>query len=391
MNILDKTIQTITQYLPTLRQDNTRYDNIPIYTHHPITNQTDLQIYYQAIKCPVIYRCNKVFKNTALACDFNIDSDTQEQDTIPTREYLLRLFNEPNGFNSNTTWADITSLMWDSYGNMGDCFFEISTDNDYNILNGFRYIHNNQIVWNNETECYSLLEQPDVEYEPDDLIHIREPNIEQEMLPWGISKINRAAGLIALYQNSLNYNNNILANDGLDPNLIISFDEQVSSRNMQAELDRLYNDRSSKKHRILALKNATVQKTSYQNQDMAYLNLLNYAEDAIVRLYGIPPQIYGKIETANLGSGSGDSQKKDWKTTFEGECKFIENAFNNTLKHHGFSERFHYQQMDVIDELYNAQVDEILIRTGVKTVDEARNERGMDKLTSNMWNDYYGL
>jgi hypothetical protein len=45
--------------------------------------------------------------------------------------------------------------------------------------------------------------------------------------------------------------------------------------------------------------------------------------------------------------------------------------------------------MDIIDELYDAQVNQILIQTGIKTVDEIRNEMGLDKLTHNTWGDYY--
>ena len=159
---------------------------------------------------------------------------------------------------------------------------------------------------------------------------------------------------------------------------------------VQAEMDRLQvqNEMQDEK-RLLALKGATVQHLAYNNKDMHYLELLKFAEDGITRTYGVPPQLYGKIETANLGSGSGDSQKKDWKTNFDGESRFVENAFNTCLREHGFSERFHYGNIDVIDELYDAQVAQIYLQTGVKTRDEIRNEMGMDKLQTNSWDGYY--
>lgn len=388
-NTITKTINNIRQQLPTIRQTHTHYNPYTRYQYHPMTRQQNLQYYYYATRNPIVYRCNKVWKNTALACDFSIDTDTREDDSLPTKEYLNRLFQQPEGYKSQTTWADMNGLIWDSKDNMGDAFFEISTDENYNVLNGFKYIHNNRIMFDPDTECYGLVEQPSITYEPDELIHIREPDIDPIMIAWGVSKIDRARDFIALHMNALNYNNKVLNDDGLDPNIILSFDPSVNNRNIQAELDRLTVEKQKGiKRKFLALKGATVQHTNYNTKDMHYLQLLDHAENGIIRVYGVPPQLYGKIETANLGSGSGDSQKKDWKTTFEGESVYIENAFNNTLKQYGFSERFHYQQMDVIDELYDAQVAQIQLQAGIKTRDEIRNEMGLDKL-QDLWGDYY--
>jgi hypothetical protein len=389
-NTINKATSNIRQYLPTIRNtQHTRYNEYYQYQAHPMTRYQNLQYYYIAARNPVVYRCNKVWKNTALACDFSIDTDTREDDNLPTKEYLNRLFNQPLGYNSQMTWADMSGIIWDSKDNMGDAFFEISTDADYNIMNGFKYIHNSRIMFDPDTQCYSLKEQPQVQYEPNELIHIREPDINPEQMAWGISKIDRARDFIALHMNAVNYNNDVLNNDGVDPNIILSFDPSVNNRNMQGELDRLTADKNKGiKRKFLALKGATVQHTNYNTKDMHYLQLIDHAEDGIIRVYGVPPQLYGKIETASLGSGSGDSQKKDWKTTFEGESVYVENAFNNTLKYYGFTERFHYKKIDVIDELYEAQVAQIQLQSGLKTRDEIRNEMGLDKITD-LWENYY--
>jgi len=390
MGIITKTINTILDHIPSIRQNKTRYQNITTM-QHPINTYKyqDINTAYQAQENPIIYRCNKVYSNTALACNFTIDTDTMEQDTIPTNEYLNRLFHQPEGYKTQTTWADMNNLIWTSKDNLGDCFFEVSTDDNYNIFNGFTYIHNSSITWNIENECYSLVEQPDIMYEPDQIIHIREPGNRREDSPWGVSKLSRAALYIALWTNAITYNNQLINNDGLDPNILINFDDNVNIKAAQATVDRLMEENKGKKRRVMAVKNASVEHMGYQSKDMHYLDLLNYAEDGIIRTYGVPPQLYGKIETANLGSGSGDSQKKDWKITFEGETQFIENAFNNCLKAYGFSERFHYQQMDIIDKMYDAQVYQIYLQNGIMTRDEIRNEMGLDKLQTTTWSDYY--
>lgn len=389
-------LQNIKNHLPILRTtSDTKYITQLENRLHPIREYNNLQLYYRAMQNPVVYKCNKVYKNTALSCNFTIDTDTQEKDDINTKEYLNHLFLQPEGYSNNTTWADLNSLIWDSKDNLGDCFLEVSTDKDYNILNGFKYIHNDQISWNTANECYQLTENPSVQYEPQELIHIREPNIELTEYPWGVSKINRCSEYIALFENALQFNNFMLNNDGLDPNTFIIYDKDMDNTSFKNEVTRLQQLRQLQKQHgkpggLIAMKGATVQKATSNNKDMQYLELLKFARDGIIQTYGVPPQLAGIIETANLGSGSGDSQKKDWKLTFEGEAVFIENAFNNCLKQYGFNERFHFSKMDIIDELYDAQVNQILVSMGIKTREEVRNDMGLDKMDNTLtWADYY--
>lgn len=301
---------------------------------------------------------------------------------------------EPEGHNTTMTYTDMNSLIWDSLLVMGDCFFEISTDNKYGIMNGFKYIHNNAIMWNTENACYQLREKPEVMYENYELIHMKRPNPRREQSPWGVSIIDSCATYIALIENALRYNNDILANDGLDPHTIISYDKDMSSQAFKAETSRLNflkrkQQKEGKTGGLIAVKGATVQKATTNNKDMNYLEMMKYCRDNIIQAFGVPPQLAGIIETASLGSGSGDSQRKDWKNTFEGESTIIENAFNKAFKYHGFTERFHYGKVDIIDEMYDAQVNQILVGAGILTRDEVRNKMGLDKLSNNSWAGYY--
>lgn len=383
-------LQNIRKHLPTIRDTTrTRYIAAENNKYHPMTSTNNQQLLYQAMKNKNVYRCLTVIKNTALACGFGIDTDTIDNDSQLSKNYLERLFNNPEGYNSNRTWAATNSLIWDSFQGLGDAFFEISTDPNNNTLNGFKYIHNSSLMWSNPRSCYALKENPDITYEPRELIHIYEPNVEIERSPWGVSKISRCADYIALELNALTYNNNLLKNDGVNPNIAVIFNDDVDDVNMQYELDRLSEEKSKNRNNSwIALKGANIQQLAQTNNDAHYLELMKYARDNIIQCFGVPPQLAGVIESANLGSGSGDSQKKDWKITFDGLKCFVEDAFNETLKHHGFTERFYYQDMDVIDELYDAQVAEVYLRNGVKTIDEVRNELGLDKLKTTPWSNY---
>lgn len=387
-------LRNIRNILPTIRTQNTEYNNEIINNKYHTVRYNPQQVRYLALQNKDVRKCTQIYKNTALACGFNIDSDTLENDNITTTEYLKRVFNEPEGYNSTMTYSDMNSLTWDSTLIMGDCFYEISTDDKYGILNGFKYIHNNAIMWNAENSCYQLREKPDVMYENYDLVHIQRPNIVREQSPWGVSIIDSCAQYIALLENALEYNNNILNNDGLDPHTIISYDKDIGPQAFASETKRLNFLRKKQKAEgknggLIAVMGATVQKATTSNKDMNYLEMMKFARDNIIQAFGVPPQLAGIVETANLGSGSGDSQRKDWKTTFEGESTLIENAFNKALKHHGFTERFHYGKIDVDDELYDAQVNELYIRAGIKTRDEVRNDMGLDKLSTSGWDGYY--
>jgi hypothetical protein len=385
-------LQNIREHLPTIRQDNTQYtQELNIDTFQKNTKPTELR--YEALDNSVVQGCTQAYKTTALACGYTIDTDTGEDDNIITKEYLTRVFESPEGTRSTRTYADMNSLIWDTLLVMGDCFFEIATDSKYGILQGFKYIPINAIMYNNENSCFQLRRKPSVQYEPYELVHMSRPSIRENKMVWGESLVDKCAEYLALMENAIGYNNNLLYNEGLNANTIISYDKDMSPQNFKAEVQRLNFLREKQKKQglkrgLIAVKGATVQNSATSTEDMNYMQLLDFAENMILRTFRVPPQLYGKIDTANLGSGSGDSQRKDWKTTFEGESTIVENAFNKTLKYHGFNEKFKYGKIDVIDELYDAQVDQILVSTGIKTRDEARNERGLDKIT-NSWAGYY--
>ena len=388
-------LESIKKRIPSLRTTKqtqyTKYLKNKTTVTHELSRTQLTELRYKALENNVVRRCCDVYKNTALARGFTIDTDTEESDNNITQQYLTRIMNNPEGIDGTLTYAGLNGLIWDSTLVAGDAFFEIATDRQYDIFSGFRYIHNNKIKWSNEHDCYQLIEKPDVQYGEEDLIHIHVPNILFKDQKFGVSVIDSCAEYIALMMNAIKFNNNILTNNGLSPDTILSYDSDVSEHNFNAEVERLQlmKDEADKTGGMLVTRGATFQKASNTNKDMNYLELMKYCRDQIIQNFGIPPQIYGIVESAHLGSGTGESQKKDWKLTFEGRAKFVEDAFNDTFKRQGFTERFHYGLMDVEDELYNAQVNDIYIKNGVKDVDEVRNEMGLDRRTPTTWGGYY--
>ncbi len=390
MSILNKIRNTI---LPTLRTTkHTQYNTYSQKRINPTQSYRNIHIYEQALNNYYVNRCCRVYIETALACGYTIDTDTTENDKPATQHYLENLFSKPEGIHSTMTWSGLNSRIWKSFLVLGDCFLEPSIDPNYDVVNGYKYIHNNQIRWSNNRKCYTLTGQPDITYEPGELVHIYEPSTVPEEEHWGVSVIDSCGSALALLTNAMNFNNNILENKGLNPGTILSFDKDISDQNFNSEIERLnIMAKENREGGLLAIRGATFQNGATNNKDMSYMELMRLARDIVISAFGVPPQKMGIIETANLGSGSGDSQNRDWKKTFEGKSVFIEEAFNNNLKHHGFNERFHFNPIDTTDRLLDAQIDEIYIRNGVYTIDEVRNRQGLDKLdnaTTN-WGGYY--
>lgn len=377
--------------LPTLR--NTKKSKYSLFQHksiRPTKSYRNLQVYEQALNNYYVNRCCRVYIETALACGYNIDSETEENDNPQTQQYLERLFAQPEGLNSTLTWSGLNSLIWKSLLVMGDCFLEPSIDPNFDVVNGYKYIHNSQIYWNIENDCYALREQPSVTFEENDLVHIYEPSTKVEDAHFGVSVIDSCGSALAILTNAMNFNNNILENGGINPSTILSFDKDISDVNFDAEIERLNLQREQARDGgLLAIRGATFQNGANTSKDMSYMELMRLARDIVISAFGVPPQKMGIIETANLGSGNGDSQNRDWKKTFEGKSCFIEEAFNNNLKHYGFNERFHFNPIDTQDRLLDAEINQIYINCGVKTRDEVRNELGLDKLTRNSWAGYY--
>ena len=84
----------------------------------------------------------------------------------------------------------------------------------------------------------------------------------------------------------------------------------------------------------------------------------------------------GVIETANLGTGSGESQKKNFKDTLQGRAAFIEGAFNKALGHNGFEELFQFSDLDIEDKLNRAQIENIRLQNGSLSINEVRSTYG---------------
>lgn len=377
------TIKKAITNLPGLRKPNDNRDLYQLFMNQyawsfttPNKTQGDLNTYHQAFNNVYVKSCIKAFSRYSLINGFNIrDKNNVEVDPITTN-YLENLFTDPQGKNRPETFAVLNDQIWKSWKLTGDAFIEINYDEQYgNIPIGFKFIPTELMSYNIETGQWGI-RNSEYYFENDELIHVFEPGIRIQNHMWGISEIDSIGLSIALEFMGMKHNKEIFENSGIDPRGIVSFDSSANDISITQTMNRIQEDGNKKG--LLFGKGLSYQSTGNSNRDMDFLNLMTYSRDRILVGFQVPPAIIGIIETASLGSGTGEAQEKSFNKTLSGECKTIENAFNKVLGRSGFKEIFEYNHMDLENKLTRAQIEDLHVKNGVKYINEVRTDYGLE-------------
>lgn len=339
----------------------------------------------EATNNPYVYSCVNAISDTFLINGFKINNPDEFHVNLQNVRYLNNLFNQPESNESSITFPIFLKQIVNSQELIGDTFIEVNyeefsyNDNNYNIINGLQYVPASLLRWFDDTEQYGFRNKPNIRYEPDELIHIYEPELELRDSKFGVSKLEKIQKPLIMMWLGLDYNKKIMENEGIDPTAILSFPETMDDDQFNTELLRLQAMIAVQKQGgMLAVKGATYQSANLNNKDMDYVNTMNMCRDMIVSLYRVPPAMIGIIETANLGSGNGEAQKEQFKNVMNAKAKFYEAGFNKVLGRNGFQEVFQFNEMDIEDELKRANIESSQVRDGIRTVNEIRKSYGWD-------------
>lgn len=336
----------------------------------------DFDIFYRAENNVFVDRCIQVYEDTLLSAGYSINNPNKEYNDTPRINYLEKLFNNPEGINNESTFETFHSRYVRSFLLTGDAFIAVSYDEAFNnIINGFQFIPPELMFFDTETDQWGF-RNTEIRFENDELIHIYKPSIRLKGSKWGVNQIEKVALLIGLQFSSMKQNKELIEDTGLDPNNVLSFDSEIPVNDFYAEIERL-NALKNKKG-TLAVKGATLIKGRDSNRDMEMYNLMLLSRDWIITAFGVQPAKVGVRETANLGSGSGISQDKDFKDIVKGRCKLIEGPFNKVLGRNGFSELFQYNDLDIEDKLQRINIEDKQIRNGTVSINEVRASYGLD-------------
>lgn len=352
----------------------------------------DYSLYEQAENNVYVYRSIEAISDTLLINGYSINDPNEEHINFERKRYLENLFENPQGYISDVTYAMFHKQYIRSFELTGDAFIGVNyeeftwDDSDYyKVINGFEFIPPDLLMWYEDTDQWGYRQNPDKRYEWDEIIHIYEPSTHLKDLKYGVSKLEKIRLPLLMMWLGLNHNLDLLENDGIDPRAILSFDKDVTDESFYNELARLSEyAKERKKGGTLAIKGATFQSSGMSNTDMDFLSLMNLSRDMILTAYGMQPGKAGIRETANLGSGSGESQDKDFKDMIKAKATLIEGAFNKILGHNGFTELFTFNEMDIEDKLKRSQIEKIKLDTGVLTINEVRSGYGLEPVD---WGD----
>ena len=278
----------------------------------------DIQAYYNALNNPIVARCNQVYIDESLANGFSINNPDEINIDYTTTNYLTQLFQNPQGLYDPYTFSMLNSQIWTSWNITGDCFIEVNTDEVFNnVPVGFQYVPTEMIGYDNETDQWGL-RNTGYRYEDGEIIHIYTPSIKKRNYMWGTSIIDSIGSSIAVEFLGMKHNRELLDDGGLDPKGVLSFDKTISPERVNAEIKRLNSTRNKKG--TIAVQGASYTGMSTSNRDMDFISLMNYARDRIITAFGVQPSKIGVRETASLGSGTGESQDKDFQKTLNGKC-----------------------------------------------------------------------
>lgn len=334
--------------------------------------------YYQAGRNVWVNACIKVYVNEVRNLGFKIKSLEDGYTDLARTNYLTNLFNNPMGLYSQDTYATLHSKLWTSLLLMGDAFCEVIYDDVYsNVPIGFKFIPCQVMTFYDDTDQWGFIDNSH-RFEAENIIHIKEPSIRNKV--WGESPIDVLAHDLILEILGIDFTQEILERKGLDPSAYIKFDSQLNDQAYNQEISRMKAMEHQNRHGTLILRGADFKNIGITSEDMQYSDMIRNIRDRILATFGMPPYKVGIIETSNLDLGSGNSQDKNFKKSFQGKAKLFEDSFNKVLGRSTFHEYFKYNDLDIEDKLVKAQIEDIRIKNGTLLPNEVRKSYGQEPI-----------
>ena len=381
MGIIDA-LKGVTSHLPGIRRPE-RYSLFDLFMDEygwsfttPDKHIGDLYTYHQAFNKNVwVRRCCMVICDEMLAQGYRINNPNNDNVNYERVNYLTDLFNAPAGKYAEETFSSLIKQIVPSFKVTGDAFIEVNHDKLFdNVPNGFKFIPTELMGYDYNAGAWCIRNTGHI-FEPENLIHIYEPKIQIRGSKWGTSLIDTIAQNITLEVLGMNHNKDIFENHGLDPRGVISFDRDLKPQQVKDNILRLKKQKNKKG--VISGQGMTYQQTNNSNKDMEFLELIRYSRDCIITMFGVPPAKVDIIETANLGTGSGESQDKNFGKVINGNCQVIEDAFNKNLGRSGFQELFEFIREDHEDKLKRAEIEDKQLRNGTTFINEVRSGYGL--------------
>lgn len=187
-------------------------------------------------------------------------------------------------------------------------------------------------------------------------------------------------GKLMLDQSVLRHNFDFFTNQSLKG--IISLSDKISASAAGDETNRMQEQIKHMKNTgdsgHLVLYGATYQAIGATNRDMLVPEVEKSVLNAVAGVYHVPPAKIMQIDSGNIGSGTGQSQDDSMNETLMHHGRKIITSLNSTiLELAGIRDTsLTYKNLTKTDEKRKAELNEVLVRSGQKVLNEVRVEAG---------------
>lgn len=385
MNPFTHIQKSLKNKLPILRKPKLNSNYAYILTNAPWILQrrnkatgVGIHTYYRAMRNVWVNACIQTYLDEVINLGFMIKNPYSDEVDVVASDYLTNLFENPMGYESNDTYSSYQTLMWKSYLGLGDSFSEVVFDDQFDkVPIGLKHIPTEVMSYYPDTDQWGFFDDS-YRFEPENLIHIKDPDIRGGA--WGESKIDILASDIRLEILGTDYTTEILESKGLSPSGTIEYDNTMSDIEWNNEIARLEAMAQHNRQGTMILRGGKYNQSSVTNRDLQYRDLMENVRDRVLATYGVPPHMVSVVEVANIGTGTGESQMKQFKKTFKGKARIFEDAYKKVLGRSTFKETFQYKELDIDDKLVKAKIDDIRINNGSLSIDEVRASYGQSPL-----------
>jgi HK97 family phage portal protein len=236
-----------------------------------------------------------------------------------------------------------------------------------------------------------------VAFRPEDVVWFRHPNPQAEHV--GLAPVTPLRESIDTAVDAIRFNRRFFQNDATPGRVYIKVNEALTTpeaERIRVEWEEAFKGRSNA-HRVAVLgNNAELKSLGIPPKDLEFVNGQVYTREEIAAVFGVSPILLGDLRFASLNN-SQIAKAGFWDETMVPEMALIEAELNLVLMPQlgrrapdrageRLVTRFDMTQIGELreDAKAKAEREEVLVRTGLRTINELRDQDGLDPVP---WGD----
>lgn len=228
---------------------------------------------------------------------------------------------------------------------------------------------------------YKISEGKEIRLKPEQVIQFKYFNSSDDF--YGLSPLSAARLAVSTHDTGDKHNFNLLRNAAI-PGGILHTDSDLPEENKKqiAHAWKTMHQGATNAGKLAILDGGLDWKAvGFTNKDMDYVMSKKMTREDILGVFGVPPACVGVFEYANYANAR-EQREIFWRDTMMPKLNKIANTINEFLVKpwdESLEVAFDYSEIDALqrDEEVRAKVDKTLIESGIKTINEAREERGL--------------